>query len=82
MVSRVTDDKNITLCGSILTLLPVIFVINICLVILSTYISIYSKVEDYKTENKARVDTEYKSEHGSSLDFNFISLPSPAVDEN
>ena len=31
MVSRVTDDKNITLCGSILTLLPVIFVINILL---------------------------------------------------
>ena len=25
MVSRVTDDKNIALCGSILTLLPVIF---------------------------------------------------------
>ena len=31
MVSRVIDDKNITLCGSILTLLPVIFVINILL---------------------------------------------------
>ena len=34
MVSRVTDDKNITLCGSILTLLAVIFVINILLLVL------------------------------------------------
>ena len=31
MVSRVTDDKNITVCGSILTVLPAIFVINILL---------------------------------------------------
>lgn len=31
MVSHVTDDKNITVCGSILTLLPAIFVINILL---------------------------------------------------
>ena len=31
MVSRVTDDKKITVCGSILTILPAIFVINILL---------------------------------------------------
>ena len=32
----------------------------VCLVILSTYISIYSNIEDYKTETKMRIDTKYK----------------------
>ena len=34
----------------------------VCLVILSAYISIYLKVEDYETQNKMRVDTEYERE--------------------
>ena len=63
----------------------------ICLVTLSAYICIYSKAEDYETENKLHIDTEYETVHrhqkrtrenGGSLDFNFISLPSPAVDKN
>ena len=44
---------------------------------------IYSKVEDYETENKTRVDTRiWVRENGGSLDFNFISLLNSAVDEN
>ena len=36
---------------------------------------IYSKVEDYETENKTRSDTRIQvTENGGSLDFNFISL--------
>ena len=34
----------------------------VCLVILSAYISIYLKVEDYETQNKMCIDTEYKQE--------------------
>jgi len=33
-----------------------------CLVKLSAFIIIYSKAEDYKTENKMHVDTEYERE--------------------
>ena len=33
-----------------------------CLVLLSAYISVYIKVEDYETQNKMCVDTEYKQE--------------------
>jgi len=54
----------------------------LCLVILSAYISIYSKVEDYETENKMCIRRISMREKGSSFSFNFISLPSPMVDEN
>ena len=38
-------------------------------------IRIFSKVEDYETENKTLVDTRIQvTENGGSLDFNFISL--------
>ena len=55
---------------------------------LSEYnIRIYSKVEleleDYKTENRTRVDTQIRvRENGGSLNFNFISLLNSVVDEN
>ena len=55
----------------------------ICLVILPTYISIYLKVEEYEIKKKnvcrQRIWTR---ESDGSLNFTFISLPSPAVDEN
>ena len=49
--------------------------------LLAYNIRIYSKVEDYETENKTRVDTQIQvRENGSSL--NFISLLTSMVDEN
>ena len=42
--------------------------------LLAYNIRIYSKVEDYETENKTCIDTQIRvRENGSSLDFNFIS---------
>ena len=53
---------------------------------LSAYniIRIYSKVEDYETENKTRVDTEYESEKmaAASTSTSSISFLDPMVDEN
>ena len=56
----------------------------ICVVCQRIYVNIriYPKVEDYETENKTRVDTVRMRENSGSLNFNFISLPNPAVDEN
>ena len=51
--------------------------------LLAYNIKIYSKVEDYETENKTRVDTWIQvRENGGSLNFNFISLLNSVVDEN
>ena len=43
----------------------------ICLVILSTYISIYLKVEEYETQNKTCVGNEYKREKMMAASFYF-----------
>ena len=51
--------------------------------LLAYNIRIYSKVEDYATENKTHVNTQIRvRENGGSLDFNFISLLNSAIDEN
>lgn len=54
---------------------------SVGLVILSAYSSSYSKVEDYKIENKTHLDIEYqmRETNGDYLDFNFIWFPSPAA---
>ena len=54
---------------------------SVGLVILSAYSSSYSKVEDYKIENKTHLDIEYqmRKKNGDCLDFNFIWFPSPAA---
>ena len=44
-------------------------------------IRIYSKVQDYEIKNTRRHRIRTR-QNGSSLDFNFISLLNPAVDEN
>ena len=43
---------------------------------------LYSKVEDYETGEETCVDTVQMRENGGSLNFNFISIPNPAVAEN
>ena len=44
---------------------------------------IYSKVEDYETENKTRSDTRIQvTENDSSLDFNFLVTLNCTVDKN
>ena len=45
-------------------------------------ISEFTKVEDYEIENKTRQHWIRMRENGGSLDFNFILLLNPAVDEN
>ena len=51
--------------------------------LLAYYIRIYSKVEDYETKNKTRVDSWIRvRENVSSLNFNFILLLNFAVDKN
>ena len=46
-------------------------------------IRIFSKVEDYETENKTRSDTRIQvTENDSSLDFNFLVTLNCTVDKN
>ena len=47
----------------------------------SNIIRIYSKVEDYEIENMRQHQIQIR-ENGGCLDFNFISLLNPMLDEN